>query len=120
DGFVSNIATLSPSNNSSWTLQEPSFAPLTSSTPLTVRIYGYVPDGAATVGTTGAANWRLDDVTVEVLVEAQAGCTGTPEAGSISANVSQFCGSGVTDITATGFTDPGSNPGIGLQWYSST
>ena len=120
DGFVNNIATLSPSANSAWVLQTPSFTPITSSTPLTVRIYGYVPGGSGSVGTTGAANWRIDDVSFEALVEAQAGCTGTPEAGSISALDDEFCGSGGTDITATGFTDPGSNPGVSLQWYSST
>ncbi|RYZ52020.1 MAG: hypothetical protein EOP49_10485, partial [Sphingobacteriales bacterium] len=120
DGFVSDIATLSPAANSNWSLYAPTLTPITTSSPLTVRIYGYVTGGTGTVGTTGSANWRMDDVTFEALVQAQAPCTGTPEAGSITANEANFCGSGVTDITATGFTDPASNPGVSLQWYSST
>lgn len=120
DGFVNDIATLSPAANGNWSLYEPTFTPITTSSPLTVRIYGYVTGGAGTVTTTGSANWRMDDVTFEALVQAQAPCTGTPEAGSITANETNFCGSGITDITATGFTDPGTTPGISLQWYSST
>ncbi|RYZ52935.1 MAG: T9SS type A sorting domain-containing protein, partial [Sphingobacteriales bacterium] len=120
DGFSNDIATLTVSTTGTWQLREPSFTAITTSSPLTVRIYGSVPEGSGSVSTSGAANWRLDDVTFEALVQAQAQCAGTPEAGSISALNDDFCGSGITDITATGYTDPGSNPGVSLQWFSST
>ncbi|MBA3649413.1 MAG: T9SS type A sorting domain-containing protein [Chitinophagales bacterium] len=45
-------------------------------------------------------------------------CTGTPEAGTVQANVSQLCGIGNSaTLTATGYSD---QEGVNLQWQQST
>lgn len=120
DNFTNSIDVLNPNNNSNWVLLEPSFTAVTSSSPLTVRIYGYQPGGTGTVGSSSANNWRLDDVTVTLFVEPLQSCTGTPEAGTAAADAGPFCESGSANLTATGYTLPEDGNGISLQWYVST
>jgi hypothetical protein len=63
DGFVSDLASGSLSNNSAWTLRSFALAAHGSALgePLTYRIYGHNGAGATTTDNT---NWRIDDLTL--------------------------------------------------------
>jgi hypothetical protein len=63
DGFASDLASGSLSNNSAWTLRSFVLAPHGSALgePLTYRIYGHNGAGATATDT---ANWRIDDLTL--------------------------------------------------------
>ncbi|MBS1761678.1 MAG: putative Ig domain-containing protein, partial [Bacteroidetes bacterium] len=120
DNFGSAAASFSQTPNSTWRGFSSNFSGITSSQPLVVRIYGFVQDGSGSVNSSSANNFRIDDVTIDLLVAAMPECSGTPDAGTASAQTSAFCVAGSTDITLTGYTDPLTNQGISIQWYSST
>ncbi|MBS0662604.1 MAG: immunoglobulin domain-containing protein [Verrucomicrobia bacterium] len=63
DGFAAAVATGTLANNTAWSLQTPTFAPITGGVgaPVTFRLYGYAGTGSPTAGT---ANWRIDDLGV--------------------------------------------------------
>jgi hypothetical protein len=63
--------------------------------PITFRIYGHSGTGNAALGT---ANWRVDDVSVGVFVEAAPACTGTPDAGTITGG-GTYCGTASETLT---------------------
>lgn len=120
DNFGSAAASFSQTPNSTWRGFSSNFSGITSSQPLVVRIYGFVQDGSGSVNSSSANNFRIDDVTIDLLVAVMPECSGTPDAGTASAQTSAFCVAGSTDITLTGYTDPLTNQGISIQWYSST
>lgn len=59
DSYASDIATGSLLNNSAWALHEHTGLTLYSSSPITLRIYGY--GGTGTLPLSGS-NWRIDDL----------------------------------------------------------
>ena len=60
DGYASDIATGTFVNNSAWTLKTATVVSTTNVNPtITYRLYGYSGTG---VPTSGAANWRIDDI----------------------------------------------------------
>lgn len=120
DNFASPAASFTQTANSVWRGFSSNISGVTSSQPLVVRIYGYVDGGSGSVNGSSANNFRIDDVIVDLLVAAQPECSGTPDAGTASAQTSAFCVAGSTDITLTGYTDPLTTQGISIQWYSST
>ena len=66
DGFGTDLAT-GASPNGSWSLLSPgSFSSITATSPVTIRIYGY----GNTLSSTGTANWRIDDLSVNASVSA--------------------------------------------------
>jgi phosphatidylserine/phosphatidylglycerophosphate/cardiolipin synthase-like enzyme len=69
DSYASDQATGSISNNSTWALESNSSLSITSSSgaPITFRIYGYNGAGSPASGT---ANWRIDDLSLAVTVNA--------------------------------------------------
>lgn len=120
DNYASDLGGADVSGNgTSWVLEDANLSSVTSSSPVTIRIYGYAGTGSLT-SNSSANNWRLDDITIFVLMNQLPGCSGTPEAGSIaSTTVDEFCaGNGVT-LEANGYTSDETN-GISYQWYSST
>ncbi|MBX2887234.1 MAG: T9SS type A sorting domain-containing protein [Ferruginibacter sp.] len=119
DGFASTIGTVDVSGNgTNWVKEDFNISTVTSSSPLSVRIYGY--DGTGTVVTNSSANnWRLDDLTIEVQVEALPGCSGTPDAGTIASNDGySICAGGNVNLEASNQSSL-SEDGISYQWYSS-
>ena len=118
DGYTDDIATGTTPNNSSWGLRSPAVTATESGfgQPITFRIYGHSGTGNAALGT---ANWRVDDVSVGVFVEAAPACVGTPDAGTISGG-GTYCGTGSETLTLSGNTDINSASGLSIQWFSST
>jgi hypothetical protein len=68
DNFVSVISTGTLLANGPWALSSPSFSTTSSgvATPITFRIYGH--NGAGSPGA-GTANWRIDDVLLDLAVQ---------------------------------------------------
>ncbi len=65
-------------------------------------------------GSTNGGGWAIDDVCFSNT--ANVACSGTPAAGTISSNITSFCGTGTPTLTATGYS---SDTGITFQWQSS-
>jgi len=63
DNYVSDLATGSIANNATWSLKTPFLSGTQSATAITYRIYGY--NGTGTVFT-GIANWRIDDIKLNI------------------------------------------------------
>lgn len=63
DGFATDLASAAVANTSTWTLQSPTFAPISGGLdqPITIRLYGSNGVGSPTSGT---INFRLDDISV--------------------------------------------------------
>lgn len=117
DNYSSNVATGSLTNASTWILRSSSVGTESAyGTPITFRIYGHSGTGLASSNT---ANWRIDDLITNVLVEVKPPCTGTPTAGSITGATS-FCVSGSTTLNLVGNSNLNSVTGLSTQWYSST
>lgn len=55
---------------------------------------------------------HVDDINLKALIE----CSGSPTAGTISSDISDFCGTGSPTLTATGYEE---TLGITFQWQSS-
>ncbi len=73
DNYASNIASGTMNNNSNWALKTNVISTMNSSSigaPITFRIYAYGASG----GTAGTANWRLDDLVLNLTVQ-QAVCS---------------------------------------------
>ena len=68
DNYASTLSTGTTFSNSTWALSSPSFSGTSSgvATPITFRIYGH--NGVGTPGT-GTANWRIDDVLLDIDVQ---------------------------------------------------
>ncbi len=84
DNFVSNLATGTLSTGGVWALQSPSFSS-TSSTAgdaVTFRIYGHSGTGSPAINT---ANWKIDDVVLNISVQQCVGPIITVNSGSICA-----------------------------------
>ena len=120
DNYATELAGGTMSNNSTWALHDPVTTATTAypSIPVTYRIYGANGTGTASSGT---VNWRIDDLTIRILVENMGACNGTIEAGTASADLpGPFCETGATSLTMIGNTNPATTLGVTLQWYSST
>ena len=120
DNYATELAGGTLSNNSAWSLHDAALTLTTAypSIPVTYRIYGSNGTGTASSGT---VNWRIDDLTIRVLVENMGACNGVIEAGTASAGLpGPFCETGATTLTMIGNTHPATTLGVGLQWYSST
>lgn len=66
DGYASTLGSGTLQANSLWALNAPGISPSISSavgTPVTIRIYGFSGTGTPTVN---VANWRIDDITINV------------------------------------------------------
>lgn len=98
DGYAIDIATGTIANNSTWTLKSNTGLTTMSSsgTPITFRIYGYNGAGSASANT---ANWRIDDLTLNVTV---ASTSSTPSVNlSVSSNTGTEAGTTAITVTAT-------------------
>jgi|GEM_PF-1887304 len=62
DGFASDAAANTLQNNSSWALISPNLLNISSTGAITIRIYAY----GGTGGNSSAANWRIDDLDINV------------------------------------------------------
>lgn len=99
DGFASDLITpVTLSSNSTWALHNVTLTtPLSVTTSVTIRIYGYNGSGSPSTGT---VNWRIDDLTLTF--------SGTPPAPSIPP-VSNLVFSDIqTTSVKLGFTKSGS------------
>lgn len=120
DGFGSDVQVLTAQTNSAWATHTFTFDPITYSYPLIVRIYGYQEGGPGTLTPTSANNWRIDDVSIQVLVKEHPVCSEAPNAGTLTAAETTFCESGSTTLTVTGHTSADDVQGLVYQWFSST
>ena len=76
NNYSSPVASIPVSANSTWTLITPVFTSLSSTAPLTLRIYGYVTSGSGSVATGGSANnWRIDDIKLNVSMSTSYACS---------------------------------------------
>ncbi|HOZ52342.1 MAG TPA: DNA/RNA non-specific endonuclease, partial [Chitinophagaceae bacterium] len=76
NNFSSSISTNPVLSNSSWTLISPTFPSISSTTPLTVRIYGYVTGGSGSINTgTSPNNWRIDDLNLNISMSTSYACS---------------------------------------------
>lgn len=117
DGFSSDLATGSISNNSVWALKSNSLSFASGfGTEVTFRLYVHSGVGNPTAGT---ANLRIDDLKLDVSVEAAPDCSGTPEVGTANGTAT-ICEGTATTISLTGNTDINSAVGLSIQWFSST
>ncbi|RYZ48347.1 MAG: T9SS type A sorting domain-containing protein, partial [Sphingobacteriales bacterium] len=120
DNYSTEIASGSLANNSTWVLTDPVTTATTAypSIPVTYRIYGINGTGTASSGT---VNWRIDDLTIRIMVDNMAACNGTITAGTASAGLpGPFCETGATTLSLVGNSNPATTLGVQLQWYSST
>lgn len=120
DNYATEVASGTLANNSTWALIEPETIATTAypTIPVTYRIYGYNGTGSASSGT---VNWRLDDITVRIMVDNMSACNGVIEAGTASANLpGPFCETGATTLSLFGNSNPATTLGVEFQWYSST
>jgi hypothetical protein len=120
DNFNSSIGTGSLNNNSTWAAISPSISATSSSfgSPITFRIYGH--NGAGAPFLANNANWRLDDVSINVLLEDLPACTGTPDAGTLVVSNASVCLNGATSISLNGHSSLSENGGLAYKWFSST
>jgi hypothetical protein len=64
DNFTNPVTTFTAAANSTWALKQftPSVPLTNGASPITIRLYGYVPGGSGSVTNSSANNWRVDDV----------------------------------------------------------
>jgi hypothetical protein len=96
DNYSTEIASGSLANNSTWVLVDPVTTATTAypTIPVTYRIYGINGTGSASSGT---VNWRIDDLTIRIMVDNMSACNGTITAGTASAGLpGPFCETGAT------------------------
>ncbi|HTT57235.1 MAG TPA: ExeM/NucH family extracellular endonuclease [Opitutaceae bacterium] len=118
DGFTTPIVSGALANTSTWALQTPTIAPLTTDTgaEITFRIFGYNGAGSPASGT---ANWRIDDLAVTLTT-----AVGTPVPPAVTAVTPADGATGVApgapvtvtfnkavDVSGTWFTLAGSASG---------
>lgn len=102
NNFGSSISSYTVSNNSTWTLSTPSFSTVTSASALTIRIFGYNPSGA-TLANNSAANFRIDDLSIN----ADGTLTPPPTASVLSGTASICAGSSTNlSVAVTGGASP--------------
>ena len=117
DGYTADLATGTIPNTSTWVLRSNAITATSAyGIPVTFRLFGHNGSGNAALGT---ANWRVDDIKLDVVVEAAPACEGQPVSGTISGG-NTFCGSGSSTLSLTGNTDVNSATGLSIQWFSST
>lgn len=104
DNFATPISTLSVNANSTWTAHSPTLTSLSSNTPLTIRIYGYVTGGSGSINTgTSPNNWRIDDLKLNVSENTSYACNM-----SITATASPIvCNGGSTSIVVNAINNNG-------------
>ncbi|HOZ52047.1 MAG TPA: GEVED domain-containing protein, partial [Chitinophagaceae bacterium] len=95
NNFTSSIGNISVSANSTWAYLNPTITRVTSNTPLTLRIYGYVNGGSGSITTGNSpANWIIDDIKLKVRVKCQPICALT----IIPSNSSIACNGGTSNL----------------------
>ncbi len=82
NSFASPLATASTTANSTYATIAPSFTALSTTSALTLRIYGYVTGGAGSLNSGSAINWRIDDLTINATV------SNAPSTATVGANQS--------------------------------
>lgn len=120
DNYLTDIATDALTNTGVWIHVEPETVPTTAypGMPVTYRLYGYGGSGDPVDGT---ANWQVDDLVLQVMVDNMESCNGTVEAGTaIIDNPGPFCATGVANLSLVGNSDPATIVGIEIQWLEST
>ncbi len=92
DNFASNIATGTLANNSAWALYSPTISSVSSSNsaPVIFRLYAHSGAGSPSANT---ANWRIDDLNLNVTV--------APDAALSSPSTVTTCSGSLFDYTAT-------------------
>lgn len=68
NSFASPLATASATANSTYATIAPTFTALSTTSALTLRIYGYVTGGAGSLNSGSAINWRIDDLSINATV----------------------------------------------------
>jgi len=117
DGYSSDLATGSISNNSTWALKSNSLSFSSGfGTEVTFRLYVHSGVGNPALGT---ANNRIDDLKLDVVVEAAPDCSGTPEVGTANGTTT-ICEGSSTSLSLAGNDDINSAAGLSIQWFSST
>ncbi|MBK7761997.1 MAG: hypothetical protein IPI46_01320 [Bacteroidetes bacterium] len=104
DNYATSIANITVPANGTWNYYLPTMLPVVSSTPLTVRIYGYVVggNGSITTGNT-TVNWRVDDIKLKGRVTCILPCNM-----SLSATKTIIlCNGGTSTITANALNGTG-------------
>ena len=104
DNYASSVGITSVSANGSWAYITPALSPVVSSTPLSIRIYGYVSGGNGSV-TTGnnTVNWRVDDINIKCTIK----CTSPCNAALNCTQNNPLCFGGIGSITANAINTTG-------------
>ena len=110
DGYVGDVATGNLAAASTWALLSNTGLLLSSPTALTLRLYGH--DGAGTAGA-GTANWRIDDLVLNVTVTTSSGPIPT------ITSFSPASGAAGTAVTITG-TNFGTGPTVSFNGTAAT
>ena len=102
DNFGSSISSYTVSNGGAWALSTPIITPVYSANPLVVRIFGYNPNGA-TLANNSAANFRIDDLSINA-----DGTLIPPPTASVLSGSASFCAGSFTNLSVavTGGASP--------------
>ncbi len=117
--YLNSAGTVSVLANSAWTLINPSLPAISSTLPLTIRIYGYVNGGSGSIST-GASpnNWRIDDVKLNVSVNTSYPCNLTATASATP--IVCHGGSSVLSVSTAGNNGTTNYQVNGGLWQSSS
>lgn len=109
DNYGTDLATATFTNNSTWTLQDAAAFSLTSTTPVTFRLFGYNGTGSVS-----ATNWKVDDLQFVYSTSAVAITLYWDENG----NTAGTGGSGFWDTTTTNWNPLSDGTGT-VQTFTS-
>ena len=104
NNYSSTAGNITVNANSTWTNVTPSISGIASSSPVTLRIYGYVTGGSGSIGTGSSPNnWRIDDIKLNLSAQVITSCNLSFTLSATPIN----CNGGLSTITCTALNGNG-------------